>query len=213
MRAQLPSNTSEIWARWSASDNGSGLSGCELQLDSGPMIDARMDMHYLASGLQNGIHILKVLARDRAGNTGTAEAVFSIGEFFSDTTPPQIKITHPRNNQVRNDKKMTAAWTGSDAGSGIQGYFLKLDDGPWIFVGPATSRIMNLTANGKHSLTVRALDQQGNIAEDTVQFKLEPRSGQGVNVVLMAGFIPLVVVIAVIAAAMLMWRRRKRSAQ
>jgi hypothetical protein len=213
MRAELPTGTNELAVRWSASDNQSGLAGCGLQLDSGPIIDAGMDMHYLIFGLQNGTHILKVLARDKAGNMGTAEAVFTIGEGFSDSTPPQIKITRPTNNQVRNDKKMTAAWTGSDGGSGILGYFVKLDDGPWIFVGPATSRILNLTTNGKHSLTVRALDRQGNSAEDTVSFKLEPKPVQTTNILMIGSALAMIMVVLTIVAAMYLRRRKSNSHQ
>jgi hypothetical protein len=213
MRAELPAGTNELTVRWSASDNGSGLAGCELAVDSGPGIDAGMDMHYLISGLQNGTHILKVHARDKAGNTGTATSIFTISDSFVDSTPPQIKITRPKNNQVRNDKKLTAAWTGSDAGSKILGYFVKLDDSPWIFVGPATSQILNLTANGRHSLTVRALDQQGNIAEDTVSFKLEPKPAQGSNMLMMGSILVAIIVVLAIGAALYLRRKKSNSHQ
>jgi hypothetical protein len=205
----LPGNTSEIWARWSASDNESGLAGCDIQLDSGTVVPKGMDMRHLFVALSNGTHVLKVHARDKAGNTGTAEAVFSIGEQFSDGTPPQIKITKPQNNQVRNDKKLAAAWTGYDAESGIQGYFLKLDDGPWTFVGPETSRMMNITANGRHSLTLRALDNQGNIAEDTVSFNLEPKTTRGSNTLLTASILVLMVIITIVVCAVYLVRRKR----
>ena len=208
-RAQLPAGTTQIEARWSASDNGSGLAGCDIQIDSGPAISAGMDMHHLLAGLSNGTHILKVRAADKAGNAGTAQAVFAIGSQFSDNTPPQVNITKPKNNQVRNDRKLTTAWTGSDAESGLLGYFIKLDDGPWIFVGLETSRLMNLTSSGRHSFTVRAMDQQGNLGEATASFKVEPKTTQGANMLFNAGILALMAIIAIVACAVFLWRRKQ----
>jgi hypothetical protein len=210
MQVELLAGTTELTARWMASDNESGLAGCEIELDRGPRMAAGMDMARLITGLGGGMHTLKVHASDRAGNIGTAVAVFSIGEPIGDRTPPHIRISSPRTGQVQNDKKVKAAWTGSDDGSGLSGYFVKLDDLPWVFVGAATSYELNITANGKHTLTVRALDLSGNVNEDTVNFSSGPKPAQGTNVMLTAGILTFILVLAAIGVAAYS-RRGKRS--
>jgi hypothetical protein len=69
--------------------------------------------------------------------------------------------------------------------------------------------MMNITANGRHSLTLRALDNQGNIAEDTVSFNLEPKTTRGSNTLLTASILVLMVIITIVVCAVYLVRRKR----
>jgi len=57
-------------------------------------------------------------------------------------------------------------WTGSDAGSGIAGYEIQVDGGPFQTVGFATNVTLVL-ADGLHTFAVRATDLAGNMETQT----------------------------------------------
>ena len=106
----------------------------------------------------DGPHAAEMRASDRLGNGPTVVA----WSFSVDATPPAVNITYPVDNPLLADGSVTLAWTGSDNVSGIDRYEIRLDDGPYINVGAATSFPFRGLTPGMHYFYVVAYDRAGN---------------------------------------------------
>src|SRR6185312_12969897 len=93
---------------WSNSQGGSGT--------------ASGTTNWTASGivLQPGVNVLTVIARDAAGNSGTAVLTVTY-TVATDSTGPAVAITSHSNNQSVNASPITLGGTASDAGLGNSG--------------------------------------------------------------------------------------------
>ena len=108
---------------------------------------------------------------------------------------------------------MTLSWTGTDAGSGIDHYEVRVDGGTFESVGSKTSASLQL-ADGSHTIVIRAIDRAGNEVSMAfiVRVDTNPLSTSGPY-----GAAPLyAIVLAVIAVAVVsgfvVMRRRRRAA-
>ncbi len=90
-----------------------------------------------------------------------------------DTTPPTISITSPSDGASFTTGDVTIEWSGSDADSGIDYYEIQLNSGSWVNKGTSTSHSYTGLADGSHSVTVRAYDNAGNSATDSVSFTID----------------------------------------
>jgi len=112
----------------------------------------------VAQGLAEGPHTAEARASDELGN-GPTVLTWS---FSLDTTPPEVDITSPAGNPELPDGSVTLTWTGTDAGSGIDRYEVRLDSGPAIDAGNVTTFRFHALAPGIHYFDVRAYDDAGN---------------------------------------------------
>ena len=80
-----------------------------------------------------------------------------------DTTPPVVRLEAPAQAVT---SSIPVRWTGSDTGSGIAGYEIQVDGGPFQTVGFATNVTLVL-ADGLHTFAVRATDLAGNVETQT----------------------------------------------
>ena len=101
--------------------------------------------------------------------------------FAADTTPPTIKITHPRDGSVITmlAGPGTTSVTGkvSDAESGLQRVTL---NGRTVEPDPDGSFFADQKVRrGKNDVTVTAVDRAGNEASKTVHFIYKPPSSGG----------------------------------
>ena len=106
----------------------------------------------------DGPHAANASASDQLGNGPTVLS----WTFSVDTTIPVVVITSPSGNPVLADGSVTLAWTGTDTGSGIDRYNVRLDDGPWFSVGTATTFLFHNLTPGVHYFWVTAYDVAGN---------------------------------------------------
>ncbi|MGM0510665.1 MAG: Ig-like domain-containing protein [Thermoplasmatota archaeon] len=113
-----------------------------------------------------------------AGNVGGGATTFSssgksggmvTGE---ETTPPSITITEPDPGDYK-DSSFTVTWSGSDSGSGIDYYEIKLDSGDYYDKGTDTSHLYGSVSHGSHTVYVRAWDKAGNSNTDSVNFNVD----------------------------------------
>ena len=111
-----------------------------------------------ASGLADGPHTAEARASDQLGNGPTVLS----WSFSLDTTRPEVEITNPAGNPVLADGSVILRWTGTDTGSGIDRYEVRLDNGLTFDVGNATSFPFHNLEPGIHYFHVRAYDVAGN---------------------------------------------------
>ena len=113
-----------------------------------------------------GTHTFYVKAKDNAGNNST----YGSHTFRIDTIAPTVTISSPGEGETVTFQNVLAGWIGSDSGSGIDKYEVKLDSGTWINTGTAISHTFNGINIGSHTVYVRATDKAGNSKEQQVNF-------------------------------------------
>lgn len=105
--------------------------------------------------LNDGSHIFEVFASDLAGNKGRATANFDI-----DATPPQTFISsHPR-KFIRASKRGVIGVLRFRSNESNVVLACKIDRGLWHF---CRARITRRFKPGRHTITVKAQDEAGNV--------------------------------------------------
>jgi hypothetical protein len=105
--------------------------------------------------LADGSHGFEVVATDLAGNSGRATATFAI-----DATPPQTFISsHPR-KFIRASKRGIIGVLRFRANESNVVLACKIDRGLWHF---CRTRIRRRFKPGRHTITVKAQDEAGNV--------------------------------------------------
>jgi hypothetical protein len=146
---------------WSASDDdGSGVAGYYYRVD-GESETWTISTSVTLPSQSDGSHVFYVKARDNAWNIGT-ESSF---EFHIDTTPPSVTISSPAEGETTQSSSITVVWSGSDAGSGVDWYEVRLDSGSWIYKATSSSHTFTGLSEGSHTVYIRAVDNVGNSQE------------------------------------------------
>jgi hypothetical protein len=89
-----------------------------------------------------------------------------------DRTPPE-PFTITRIDTDPADTQVTFTWSTTDLLSGLSHYEIKIGDGDWFNaenLQQGSSYILPQSAPGKRSLSVRAIDNAGNIREEDTSF-------------------------------------------
>jgi len=102
---------------------------------------------------------------------------------------------------------VTVTWNGSDGTSGIRGYEISVDGGPFGSVGTTTSKQLTL-ADGDHTIRVRATDHAGHNVTASVVVRVDTNVFSFSGPYGGAPTIALPVVIAALALV-LFWRRSR----
>lgn len=157
MPISLPTFTKEtvVNANFSVSDNLSGVDTIQCRKDSG--IYEPCSQSLAMSALTEGNHSLAVLASDKAGNVSQP----LMAGFTVDLTPPtlQFNSTPP---SLTADLEGRFTFSGVDALSGLARFECKSSDAaPWQ---TCTSPISNTYVEGVHRVSVRAIDNVGNVS-------------------------------------------------
>jgi hypothetical protein len=156
---------------WSGGDSTSGISGYQVAMDGGAWTFVPAStVSYIFNGLSDGSHIAKVRALDGAGNTADSSITFVV-----DATAPSLTITSPSSGAFSSSTSVTVRWTGSDAGSGIVNYFVKVEtSNSWAQLSSTTASYrFNSLGQGAHIVKVRALDKAGNLREASIGFVVD----------------------------------------
>ncbi len=163
-----------------ATDN-KGIKGLEIVIDGNVPINITSsiskggywDYEWVTDDLeiQEGKHIIEVLAQDAAGNNGSAKIHLSL-----DGTPPIVNISKPLDYEVfsAGDDFILKGIAYDDYG--ITSIELIIDSGKpniisvdfnylnWTYKDLATRRL----TSGEHSITIRATDLMGFASEDCI---------------------------------------------
>lgn len=70
-------STTTVFVSWNVTDTESGVQTVETRLDIGPYVDMTSD-GLVIGGLSSGVHLVSVLATDRAGNSAQAAVLFGV---------------------------------------------------------------------------------------------------------------------------------------
>ena len=154
----------------SASDNV-GVVGVQFKLDGANLGAEDTSAPYAVSWdtttTGNGSHALTAVARDAAGNIGTAAPITVT--VSNDTSPPAVAITAPANGATVSSTVSVTASASDNVG--VVGVQFKLDGanlGAEDTSAPyAVSWDTTTTGNGSHALTAVARDAAGNTATAT----------------------------------------------
>ncbi len=111
--------------------------------------------------------------------SGTYTITVTITVPDADTTPPTVSITSPDDGATVTTSDVTVTWTGSDSGTGIDHYEVRIDSGSWTNVGTSTSHTFTGLSDGSHTVDVKAYDGAGNTNTDSVTFTVDTSSGGG----------------------------------
>jgi len=104
-------------------------------------------------------------------NSGLMSITYS-DTIILDTTFPSVSISSPTEGQTVTSSNVTVSWSGSDTGSGIDHYEVKLDLGNSINKGTSTSHTFNGVSDGSHTVYVKAIDKAGNSKESMRSFSV-----------------------------------------
>ncbi len=160
--------STEVTVEWDGSDDISGIDHYEIRINEGDWIDKGLDESHLFTDLFDGLHFVELIAYDHAGNYAYDNVTFMV-----DVTPPTVNITAPEDGEVISIPEVVVEWTGEDDISGIDYYEIRIDEGVWINKGDDTFHQFTDLAEGEHTVDVRAYDNAGNSAMDTVVFTIE----------------------------------------
>src|SRR5205823_6008911 len=184
-----------------ATDATSGVASIAYRIDGGAW-------HAYAGlvPIGDGSHSIQYYATDSAG---VAESVRVI-QVRIDTTPPVVAAQSP--SLPVTTSEVTISWTGTDAGSGIDHYEVRVDGGTYESVGGGNSVLLRL-ADGSHAIEIRAVDLAGNEASTaiTVTVDTSPAHTSGpYGATPLFAIVPAVIAIA-FAVAVVVSRRRRRT--
>jgi hypothetical protein len=158
---------------WSAlSGNGSqGIDYYIIYQDGVDVMHVASGTTYNVSGLANGgMYIFQVAAHDVAG-PGLNSTSVSAGPAYK---PMNVTITSPVQNSFINSEDVNVNWTIGDSTSVVAYFDISLDG---VAKAKLSSNVMNYSLDGliegKHTVSIRAIDYQGNSATQEVTFTVD----------------------------------------
>ena len=106
--------------------------------------------------LEEGVNSINICSRDSAGNVSYLDPLI----VTLDTIPPEnIKVTTEKRGWLNNPKPILE-FSAIDRGSGLAGYKLSINGGPFIDkTSPFQTPVLS---EGKNILSIKALDKAGN---------------------------------------------------
>ncbi len=144
-------------ARRPAFDLGSSEPGSvfECAIDSTDLVACQTPFAP-AADLDEGDHVFRVAAIDRAGNRSAVET----RAFTVDLTAPPVTLTDgPEQGSVVNSPQAQFTFGSTEAGAT---FTCRIDQGDWAAC--ASPRTVNGLGDGEHSFQVRAADSVGNVS-------------------------------------------------
>jgi len=125
---------------------------------------------------------------------------------------PVIEILSPRSGATIEGDTVTIEWSVEPGAFDVVRVEVRLDDGPWIDVTGTTSYTFTGLSEGEHVATIRAVDEAGNVVEESVEFyvklpEVAPPLGASVPSEMLAGV--ATGVIASVATAIVIKKRRE----
>ncbi len=162
------SSSSTVTVNWNGNDVITAIAGYEYHVDAVAWSEMDSAVTTDLSGLADGLHTVYVKAFDLVGNTATASVTFRV-----DTVKPGITITSPAGGYYSPSSSVKVDWTGTDSGSGIQGYQYCIDGLAWSSVSSSVTNTFTGLSEGDHTVQVRAIDRAGNQEETSVTFNVD----------------------------------------
>jgi fibronectin type 3 domain-containing protein len=150
---------------WTANTTGTGITKVEFYIDDAlKSTDTATPYSFSSSGildtlsLNNGNHVIKVVAYNLEGNVSDLAAVTVLnGDTVAPTVPTSLGATAPAYNSV------SLTWTASTDNIGVTGYWIIRNGVTISQTGPNTSFTdSTVTANTSYNYLVAAYDAANN---------------------------------------------------
>jgi len=162
-----------------ATDKLSGVESVMVRVDDGEYMPADFDpstgeFTFTTGKLASGKHKVTVKAVDFVDNEKRKSVKFKV-----DTKDPKVKITSPKKNKEVAGPTVTITGTATDKLSGVESVMVRVDGGDFISsttFNPVTGEFTFTTGelgDGKHKVTVKAVDFAGNEKRKDVKFNVE----------------------------------------
>lgn len=148
-------NKTDASLEFVASDSGSGIQAVECKTDGAAA--SSCGSHLVLSGILEGSHSVRVVARDRAGNISQPITT----AFIVDLTAPTVMFNKTP-SLITNQTASEFIFSGADQLSGIDHLECRIDAAmDWE---TCTSPINRVMAAGTHNISIRSLDKAGNVS-------------------------------------------------
>ncbi|MCP8304042.1 MAG: hypothetical protein H3Z50_01010 [archaeon] len=150
-------------------DFASGVQKVEVKIDDEPwqLATGTTSWNHLwdTTGFFLGSdHTITARATDNDNNAKTRSVDVTV-----DNVAPTISIISPKNGSEVRSSTVDAIWSGSDTGSGISRYEIRLDGGSWIIKGIANHNFTGVS-DGSHTVHFKVIDKAGNSKEAIADF-------------------------------------------
>jgi len=155
-----------ISIRWTGNDTLSSITHYELKIDENDWYDVGLNTSELVQ-LDEGSHTIKVKAVDEAGNH-----IIKSSNYTIDVTKPSLNIIYPKNNEYHSNSSIKIKWNGTDIGSGIEHYEVKIDKDNWTYQGLNTTYKTDLSL-GNHTIYLKAVDKINRTIINSVNFTVD----------------------------------------
>ena len=152
-------NAHSVTVDWSDSEDESGVAGYVYYVDY-PIVDQRglwttfLKTSQYRGSLNEGIHYIKVRAKDRAGNLSEWSNICSL---TADWTAPIVNILSPSQSVYLPSQLPELSYTVND----------NLDPNPEITISGYSKE------NGDHVISITAKDKAGNVGSATVSYTIQ----------------------------------------
>lgn len=168
----IPSST--VLVNWSGDGGLSDIREYRIRVNrEDPWINVGTDTSYELTDLEEDDYLVEIEATDRAWNTEVRRVSFNV-----DGTPPTLNILSPsqEDSKISQSLLVTIMWSGSDEGSGIDYYEIRINGGEWIDVGTNTKYTFSGLFDGENTVDIKAVDNAGNEQIETTTFEVDPGS-------------------------------------
>ena len=115
--------------------------------------------------LGEGTHEIKVVVVDFAENTNSSKII-----VYVDKTSPSIEISEPQNDSWLSSTTVNVSWTAND-NMGINKYQIYVNN--QLYDETTNTWIIVQLDDDDYNITVRAIDNAGNINEDTIMVHID----------------------------------------
>jgi len=160
-------NSTSVQVRWNGTDDTSPIGGYMVKVDGGPYLDVGLNTSFTFGGMEEGPHTVFVKVFDIEGFFNETNLTFHI-----DTTPPEIEIYTPVDDDFINITNVVVAWNSSDP-SGILDHEFRMNTRDWVPMGGLRIYVARGLFEGRNTLTARATDRAGNTAEHTIHINVD----------------------------------------
>jgi hypothetical protein len=170
-----PATRTNVTVAGQVTDNLGGVAALEEQVDAGPFAPVSFDpsgnfsfaTSLALDGSADGSHTVRLRATDGAGNVSGLTDV----DFTLDTRPPTVNLTGPAPGTTTNTN-VTVAGQVTDSLTSVASVEEQVDGGPFAPVSFdssgqfsfATALAVDGSADGSHTVHVRAADRAGNVS-------------------------------------------------